>query len=99
MTARNDDIAGNPHRPKGFGRNGTVFVVTPSRNERALPRAARLEYDPVALRTLLSIPLLQATSKHADPLKQTSEDPPRSPGVNGLLSCEDVALETSATGC
>ncbi len=63
MTARNDEIAGNPHRPKGFGPNGTVCVVAPSRNERALPRAARLAFDPVALRTLLSIPLLQATNR------------------------------------
>ena len=29
-TARNEDIAGNPHRPRGFGRNGIVFVVASS---------------------------------------------------------------------
>ena len=43
MTTNDKEIDGNPHRPEGLRRNGTVFVVAPPRNVGALPRRRLLE--------------------------------------------------------
>ncbi len=69
-TARNKNIAGNPHRPKGFERNGIVFVVVAASQCRAiysLPRRRVVTLPTPGIQhrlaaTLLPIRVVQATS-------------------------------------
>ena len=69
--------------PFGLRRNSTVFVVAPSRNEAALPRAALLESGTVALATPLSLSLLQATrrGRRVEGKQQRTERPPTDNGL------------------
>ncbi len=59
-TVRNEDIAGNPHRPRGLRRNGSVFVVASSqcRSIRSSP-TPRIQRRLTA--TLVPIWVVQAT--------------------------------------
>ncbi len=61
-TARNKDIAGNPHRPKGFGRNGIVFVVVVASQCGAIYSLPTPRIQRRLARTLLPIRVVQATS-------------------------------------
>ncbi len=61
-TARNKDIAGNPHRPKGFGRNGIVFVVVVASQCSAIYSLPTSKIQRRLARTLLPIRVVQATS-------------------------------------
>ena len=68
-TARNEEIAGNPHRPRGFGRNGIVFIVVSSSQCRRIysspPRRVVTLLPPGIqrrlARTLAPIRVVQAT--------------------------------------
>ena len=60
-TARNEDIAGNPHRPKGFGRNGIAFVVVSSSECRNIFSSLTPRIQRRLARTLLPIRVVQAT--------------------------------------
>ena len=61
-TARNKDIAGNPHRPRGFGRNGIVFVVVSSSQCWGIYSSPTPRIQRRLARTLVPIWVVQATS-------------------------------------